>query len=565
MAKRRKEHNVTIAEGLARGLRQKEDELYGPRGLSACDNLKATERALVAFSDVTVPFNSAEFISAGIIAGGGDIDDYLDSYGKYCYLFDGVGATILICPIYSDSYASWRFFDVTKGTVPWSLTARAVYDMWTQTNDVSSSLSISNGGQWQFVEMQGTWIALNGYYTVYYRRPVVSVLADKALCPVSTQSLTTCGCFSRGRIFLGGFDPANFWSVDMESDWLNVWVTKDSDTNFPTTVSYLGLRDNFVWYGAVGGGDLFFRYATSSQTYNYAKKGEILKSSLSTNPFDPVDYDADGTDDLYRPLIYDFLLRGDGGWVAMPYEGLTHVLKPLGNKVVAYGENGVAVLIPYSQPVPCIGTEELLPIGILSRGAVGGDKHQHVFVTKDGAAYSLAADLQLRKLDYKEFLSTLDDGLINVSFNPTEREFHLADSTTGYLLSQTGLSASPQSTTTSLAVYEGVLYGVANNLSGSQTATVRTNTLDFGVRGIKNIKEVKIHGYNLTSAEVSILYRYDSSSAFTEVTSFLVNDEGIAYPQVAGLEFQVEVEGTIGSGAKLEAITIWYEVIDGRG
>lgn len=106
--------------------------------------------------------------------------------------------------------------------------------------------------------------------------------------------------------------------------------------------------------------------------------------------------------------------------------------------------------------------------------------------------------------------------------------------------------------------------------SGDYELRLKTDTLDFGQRGMKMITVIEA-GMNYTKsdfpAEVAIEYKYDyMANSFSRTAWKIFNREGIAYPQITASEVRVLIRSADyrDSKASISYITIRLKMSDKR-
>ncbi len=256
------------------------------------------------------------------------------------------------------------------------------------------------------------------------------------------------------------------------------------------------------------------------------------------------------------------------GFMYLPTDDDDIVLRilPLGKNFVAYSNFGVFILYPVNERFlpPTFGWKMIHNVGIPSVGAaawngVDGAGAENVFVDRLGQLHHISSTFVVTNKGYDEFLlPMLADPLLYISYNPAESEYYLGDGQTGYLSNKYGFGTTNKCITsmidyrnvnsthgTDISEVENIPIGLFYETGGSQFLAV-TDTLDFGIRGIKTIQTVEV-GYDAYSSnicEVAIDYRYDKSSPFRRSPWKRVNKEGVVVPMVAGVDLRVAVRAT---------------------
>ena len=195
--------------------------------------------------------------------------------------------------------------------------------------------------------------------------------------------------------------------------------------------------------------------------------------------------------------------------------------------------------------------------------AIGGNENIHVFVDTDGNLWRIKKDFSIQKLGYREYMNLMTAADIVVEHNPVLREFHISDDSYGFILTEKGLGKCYQEVTT-VAVDNGTSYGVFHDQSDAQ-ARIITDTLDFGLRGLKTLQTVEVGGYH-SSGTVSAYaqWRVDKTAALTTSPTVLVNPDGVSTLVVTADEFRVGLTYTSYSGVEVDYMNFKLKLSDKR-
>lgn len=386
----------------------------------------------------------------------------------------------------------------------WTVSSISTYNPITD-----ASKSIVTGGVWQMVDFWDSWILLNGTCAVYkFNRQGMRGGTNLAYVQ-DASTVPTCGCSFRGRAMFGGFSL---------TAWQPQWDAIADNAEFTHTPSS---RGNVVYWTTIGGGDL---------------EWTLVPELMPTN-------------------WLDLLKQGTLGFMPMPFQGRVLAVKPLGNGVMVYGEDGVAMLRPHTDPTPGFGIAWSERVGIAIRGAVAGDDGRHLFIDHSGVLWAVTGE-GIKRLGYQEFFSPMLGTHIVGSYDPVEGDFRFCNQTVGYIF-RNGLSKL-EKRTTGLHFVQGGLVGVTTGTPGQATFT--TQTFDMDNRGIKQIAVVEVAGSGLTNLEVSVLAGFAAAPSATRWVS--ANSKGVAFPMQSGTDFQISVRGTAAATAKIDYITVRWKQSD---
>lgn len=224
-------YNVQFDDALRTGIAPDSRVPRGSKVLDACSHLRATEFGLKDFLSITQPIESTD------LTPGGETWTY-----PYPQLFRGAKVTLLC---FSDAV-----YEVNENT--WTATEISLYDAADFGDTTPGNGSISAGGPWHFVDYHDNWVLFNGVTTIwktgYYSRPIAT-----AAVSIST------GCDLKNRMFMGGFNPANFYAL---ADWHAYWKTLLGNCPPELEQKYRSMAtggdSNWAWWGTMGGGDLLW-------------------------------------------------------------------------------------------------------------------------------------------------------------------------------------------------------------------------------------------------------------------------------------------------------------------
>jgi len=427
-----KEFSANIEKALIAGLRKDKRSVVNSPALTVCKNVKPTDFGLkpqevmsaVTFSDATPTI----------------------SY-PYPQVFKGTYETIVV-----DASNIWTAI-ITGSDLALTALSLVKYD------DLSTAETITVGTTpWQFVDFGKCWALYNGS-CVAFKYPTDLLSYDTANVVRVQKAVTVkAGCAFRGRHIMAGFDKTNFWL----GGWSEFWKSWINDIDEAPEFNFSPTSDapdkNFVHWTSIGGGDTFWLYYPELMFEGFIGKDSYTRKQTGRGRTDP--------------LIFDYMQRNEWGFMPMPFQGAIQNVIPLGNGVVAFGDDGVTALPHVTEPFPTFGTKHLMSMGIKSQGAVGYSDNMAIFIDKEGTLWAISPDYQLSRLGYKEFLSGLSTPAI--TYNTAEQDFHIVDDNQHFVLTPQGLSENTISIPTSVFI-DG-----ANTLMANSTETnlVQNPTFD---------------------------------------------------------------------------------------
>ena len=335
-----------------------------------------------------------------------------------------------------------------------------------------------------------------------------------------------------GMLVLGGVGgtlPATLEAFFDE--WKELDFTGDRTVSEDTT-----LAKNWIVYSDMGGG------ARDVPFYSFMQMFEEPAATAPTTEM--------------MVVIRDQLERGEIGFFPLKREGDIKRLLPLGNDLVAYTRSGVSIL---RMTEAGYREEEILDIGVLYSGNVGGDKSQHIFITEQADLYRLRGN-ELEKLNYREYMDTLTLSATVICYDPDERYFTISDSNNGFTLTRTGLAATDAILPSSMCRMQGYegLAGTPVNEGGTVAASLTTDIFDAGSRGVHEIVYVNIATTDTTTAgwTVQVMWRMNKNDNFTTESAVTFDDRGVARVKVSGIEFKLILTAEDRTKVDLERIEV---------
>jgi hypothetical protein len=492
------EFTLPIQQALVNGLRPRDDVGRNVPYLVSCDRAQPTADGLIPSNMIANPFAASPF----------------DNW-PWPQLIRGSEITF--------AAGETQISEVNEAVDPWTIgSSLAIKKFYSP----ASAFTITSSGVWHLVDFGPTWMLLNGNDVILRTNREGSVGGTNTTFGINEISVQT-GCAHRGRAILAGFDPTDFWKEEWQAIF-DLWLSKSELTIDPS----MEIKDNFVWWTSIGGGDLL---------------------SLFDPPADYIE--------LFR--------RNEMGFMPMPSQGTVLAVKSLGENVAIYSLDGVYLLFPVSEPFPTFGLQKVLDHGIPQRGAVGGDDSVHCFVDQRGDAWRWQAGSGPQKLGYQEYLDDLVDQEMAISYDPQESWFYISgedgsSNILSFVLTETGLGTTKQQVT-SVVSAEGQSYGIFENSSDTTTEII-VEEIDFKFRDLKTLTTVEVGGVFGASdlVYVGVDYRYENDDGWTTGDWVLCNREGFGRPQITALEFRVKVKINDVAGFKIDYINAHWQAVGRR-
>lgn len=491
------EFNAPMSKAFLAGLRRETRTPRNSVGLTQCQNMFPREGVLVPSGEVSWPISGVSLWESW----------------PYPHFLLGRGATLL-----ADEQT---LYEVSSA---WSLTEFDIYDLYAQS---SAFTPPSSSYQYHMADFGPFWVLFRPDCTLL-RLNQAGMFGEAVQVYGQDEITMNTGTEFHGRMIAGGFNPADYWPVDWDS-LLEHWTDQLPYRVDTTTI----LGQNFVMWTQIGGGDVLSLFSAPA-----AVSGPLSEDERS----------------LTDMLFMERIRRNEWGFMPMPFSGEVLVVKPLGNTIIVYGTNGIAALYPVNAPYPTFGCKPISDIGILSRGAVGGDDLNHIYIDEGGSLHQITVEGQDQRIGYQEFLSSLSNPII--AFDKHRREYHISDSTSGYILTREGMGESYQRPSSLL--YRGSLYGTFYEGS-DYSAILVSDVFDLGVRDVKTLTTVEVDVSTDEDVYVALDYRYSKDAAFSRSSWVLLNDEGFARLQVSAVEFRLCLKIDDNVGSQISSINLRWQ------
>ncbi len=392
--------------------------------------------------------------------------------------------------------------EINTNVSPWTKSSVTTKDPDTP----ASNKSVPTGGVWHFADLGKSWYLANGNCVVF--RTGLDTLTGSTTLTFVQDSVTVKSLAEhKGRMFIGGMNTSDIWN----SAWDTIFSGWTSSAGTTPVLGTDGPGANWVLWGSIGGGDFpLWLFMPSGYTASYLRV-------------------APTTTEVLRKIK-----RNQFGWMPMRWPGTVEVLKPLGDNLIVYGDNGITALVPRGE---LIGRREIARFGVLGRGAVGGDEEGHVFISQDGVLWALGADLTLSRLGYEEWFDAFPGSSTVITLKPAPddaREYHICSPDEGYVLNQNGL-AEHRDRITSIPYLDGTFYAVHTSAT-SANVRIQTGAFDVRRQALKTIHDIQLLYSDISDVKVSILYRYNHTEHFRTWGPIGVNPQGVVTPMLTGLE-----------------------------
>jgi len=256
------------------------------------------------------------------------------------------------------------------------------------------------------------------------------------------------------------------------------------------------------------------------------------------------------------------------GYTHMPWmrqnKGIVYKLAKLGKAVIVYGDGGKLALIPFSQPVSGYGRQLLPGFGVRSGNHVDGDDSIHGFIDSNYDWWTIDSSLKTIRWGYKEFMQDLvENGVTRVSYDSTNKRFYISNGVKGFVFTEQGLYSTHQ-LVTSIGNYCGkFLCGFFDDSEDTEYRVV-SDTLDFGIRGLKTIETMEVGVDAPIDVYGAVDYRYDKTKAFVRSSWKKSNKRGGMGVIKTAPEFRLGIKAASYTDVNLDYLSLSVKVVDKR-
>uniref|UniRef100_A0A6M3JTN1 Uncharacterized protein n=1 Tax=viral metagenome TaxID=1070528 RepID=A0A6M3JTN1_9ZZZZ len=255
-------------------------------------------------------------------------------------------------------------------------------------------------------------------------------------------------------------------------------------------------------------------------------------------------------------------LTNEEGYKRCPYGGEVYNVRRLKDVVIGYSSKGITKLMPVSSPAATFGFEELSDIGLINRGAIAGSFDRHVYVGEDHRLREITKE-GIKELGYKQYMEQLTLEPIIVSYDPTNKDFYIGNSSKTFLLSPKGLSEIPQHPS---AVWrrDRQSYCLPETIDDYKNLIV-TEAFDMGYSGQKTIFSIESNLLLASNPEAAVDY-YLNPTTYQTTAYRPLNNQGIASLIAAGNAFRIRLRfDPFYDNSRISFIKVRYKMTDMRG
>jgi hypothetical protein len=238
------------------------------------------------------------------------------------------------------------------------------------------------------------------------------------------------------------------------------------------------------------------------------------------------------------------------GRAPMEWAGWAWKALQLGDRIVVYGEHGISLMSPYSEPISTFGFETLGEVGIKGAYAVDGSKHIHYFISELGDLWRIT-DKGPELLGYREIFEDMSDPVL--MYDEQEDRLYIANEAVGYCY-DTGLGGG-------YSILSGISRGIAVSPFDLTVPaiSIMTDILDLGHRGLKQITFIEVGTDSDADLYVAVDFRYRTDEAWRTSEWTLCSPEGVARLTITGVEFRLRVKQLVSSELSIDYINVRHQ------
>ncbi len=258
----------------------------------------------------------------------------------------------------------------------------------------------------------------------------------------------------------------------------------------------------------------------------------------------------------------------EAGYRRCPYGGEVYHTRRVGDAVIGFSSEGITLLFPSSSATPEYGTgatfgfKELDGVGLINRGAVNGTLRRQIYVGEDYILREVTSE-GVKELGYQYYMERLAGEDIIVSYDPSEKDFYIGNSTKTYLLSSDGLTEITQHPSTVWRL-DGQTHMLPVTVD-SDDPYLCSLPFNMSYGGEKTVFSIETDAFGIVGAEASVDWSKDLET--WNANSYVsINNEGIAAIIISGNSFMFKLRfDSLNEGAKISYIKARYKMTDMRG
>lgn len=254
--------------------------------------------------------------------------------------------------------------------------------------------------------------------------------------------------------------------------------------------------------------------------------------------------------------------KNTAGYRRCPYGGTVYHTRRLDDSVIGYSSKGITKLEPVTDPAPTFKFIELHDVGIVNRGAMGGNLRKQIYVGTDLVIREVTKE-GVKELGYKYWMEQLDGEDIIVNYDKSTGDFFIGNSTKTYLLSPYGMSEIPQHPSAVWRIDKDNVYMLPDDIDDFYYL-ITTEVFDFGYKGLKTTSVIETDAMPATNPMAAVDYIF-SKDKYGNSPFKKINSLGVATITQAGNSFRFKLRfDEIGSDFRISYIKVRYKMTDLR-
>lgn len=347
------------------------------------------------------------------------------------------------------------------------------------------------------------------------------------------------------RLYISGFDASDTRYDSAEFiQALDIFMKRHTDVMYES----FEVAKNVVFYGSYLGGDVNWPFVADLALFG------LLDATQATD---------------FSDVYVGSLREGSVGFLLMPMQGRVLRLEALGNALVAYAEDGVAVIQPAGEDGNLHVVRQISRKGLGDKGLVATAEGFHMYVDTEGKLQFVSNEYTVRELGYEEFLGALITGKASAppvaAFDHDDSEAYFGNGAVSFVRSRSGLG---EIWTAVTSLYHHPTTGLtgarASIAPGNGKVRLVTAAVDFAERRFKCIHDYEVGCHGFTDVRIRTHYKNSYAADWNYSEWHEVIRGGFTIPLVSGYLFRFEIEGTPGNDARFEYLKVNWQVRDHR-
>jgi hypothetical protein len=259
----------------------------------------------------------------------------------------------------------------------------------------------------------------------------------------------------------------------------------------------------------------------------------------------------------------------EAGYLTLPgrISGVIHQILPMREKFpIIYGKSGIFLLQPIGLPFATYAMRQLSRLEVYGSGAVCGGDGGHYFVDaakrlfmvspKDGMERPVVVELGCA--EFIEAITPADEQIV-MHYDWRNDRAYLSTVHGGLIITTQGVGGGYAK----LTAADGQLFASPEEVT-SLRQELCTDVLDMHHRGIKTVMSLLIGADSVEGLEAAVDYKYNKASAFVTSSWLPVNNEGVVFPIIGGVEFRLRIRNLAYEDFRIDYVNVKFKYTDKR-